>query len=73
LSQTYVDTDTHAGNDEDTIKVAPKKEGKDKNGTIKLKKPPPKHKLPGNWRDGSVIDGNRCRILPYRLCADTNR
>jgi SAGA-associated factor 73 len=43
--------------DDDTIKVASKKEGKDKAGTIKLKKPAPKHKLPGNWRDGSVIDG----------------
>ncbi|EHK97148.1 hypothetical protein M7I_7102 [Glarea lozoyensis 74030] len=49
------------GNDEDTIKVAPKKEGKDKNGTIKLKKPAPKHKLPGNWRDGSVIDDEKKR------------
>jgi hypothetical protein len=45
--------------DESTIKVAPtKKEPKDKpNGTIKLKKPAPKHNKPGNWRDGSVIDG----------------
>jgi SAGA-associated factor 73 len=41
-----------------TIKVAPKKEGKDKpSTTIKLKKPAPKHNKPGNWRDGSVIDG----------------
>jgi hypothetical protein len=45
--------------DESTIKVAPtKKEPKDKpNGTLKLKKPAPKHNKPGNWRDGSVIDG----------------
>jgi SAGA-associated factor 73 len=47
-----------ASDDESTIKVAPKKETKDKpNGTIKLKKPAPKHNKPGNWRDGSVIDG----------------
>ena len=45
--------------DEDTIKVAPKKDNKDKSngGTIKLKKPPPKHKNPGNWREGNIIDG----------------
>lgn len=36
----------------------PKKDNKDKLiGTIKLKKPPPKHNKPGNWREGSVIDG----------------
>merc|ERR1711939_1080190 len=47
-----------ASDDESTIKVAPKKETKDKpTGTIKLKKPPPKHNKPGNWRDGSVVDG----------------
>lgn len=47
-----------ASDDENTIKVAPKKDTKDKpNGTIKLKKPAPKHNKPGNWRDGSVIDG----------------
>ncbi|KAH8801480.1 SCA7, zinc-binding domain-containing protein [Xylogone sp. PMI_703] len=46
--------------DESTIKVAPKKDLKDKpNGTIKLKKPPPKHNKPGNWRDGSVIDNEK--------------
>ncbi|KAJ9154752.1 SAGA-associated factor 73 [Pleurostoma richardsiae] len=44
--------------DEATIKVASKKAAKDKaNGVIKLKKPPPKHSKPGNWKDGSVIDG----------------
>ncbi len=43
--------------DEGTIKVASKKDPKDKsNGVIKLKKPAPKHKLPGNWKDGSIID-----------------
>ncbi len=47
-----------ASDDENTIKVAPKKEAKDKpTGTIKLKKPAPKISKPGNWRDGSVIDG----------------
>lgn len=25
-------------------------------GTIKLKKPPPKHKLPGNWKEGTFVD-----------------
>lgn len=50
--------------DESTIKVAPKKESKDKpNGTIKLKKPAPKHSKPGNWRDGSVIDGMFCTVI----------
>ncbi|KAF4634648.1 hypothetical protein G7Y89_g3467 [Cudoniella acicularis] len=43
--------------EESTIKVAPKKDMKEKLiGTIKLKKPPPKHNKPGNWRDGSIID-----------------
>src|SRR5262245_54117239 len=43
---------------EETPKTTPKKEAKDKaNGTIKLKKAPPKHSKPGNWKDGSVIDG----------------
>ncbi|RDL34469.1 Uncharacterized protein BP5553_07597 [Venustampulla echinocandica] len=49
-----------ASDDDSTIKVAPKKENKDKLiGTIKLKKPPPKHNKPGNWRDGSVIDDDK--------------
>ena len=43
--------------DESTIKVAPtKKDGKEK--SIKLKKSAPKQSKPGNWRDGSVIDGS---------------
>ncbi len=43
--------------DEATIKVASKKDTKDKpNGVIKLKKPAPKHKSPGNWKEGSFID-----------------
>jgi hypothetical protein len=42
--------------DESTIKVAPtKKDGKEK--ALKLKKSAPKQNKPGNWRDGSVIDG----------------
>ena len=41
--------------EEATIKVASKKDPR--NGTIKLKKPPPKHNKPGNWRDGSVVEG----------------
>lgn len=47
--------------DESPVKVTPKKEVKDgvtrPNGTIKLKRPAPKHNKPGNWRDGSVVDG----------------
>ncbi|KAK1243074.1 hypothetical protein MKX07_003702 [Trichoderma sp. CBMAI-0711] len=38
-----------------TIKVASKKDLK--NATIKLKKSVPKHNKPGNWMDGSVVDG----------------
>lgn len=30
-----------------------------KGGTIKLKKQAPKHSKPGNWRDGSVVEGMR--------------
>ncbi|KAK0106746.1 hypothetical protein ONS96_004364 [Cadophora gregata f. sp. sojae] len=59
-----------ASDDESTIKVAPKKETKDKpTGTIKLKKPPPKHNKPGNWRDGSVVDGGPpdSSMRPYVL------
>lgn len=47
-------------NDNQTIKVASKKDNKDKpNGIIKLKKPAPKHNKPGNWREGSVIDEDK--------------
>lgn len=54
--------------DESTIKVLPKKDNKEKSssgsgGTIKLKKPVPKHNKPGNWRDGSVVEGMSSRIL----------
>ncbi|KAJ6439998.1 esterase [Purpureocillium lavendulum] len=42
---------------EQTIKVASKKDSK--SGTIKLKKPPPKHSKPGNWRDGSVVEDEK--------------
>lgn len=38
-----------------TIKVASKKDSK--TATIKLKKSVPKHNKPGNWMDGSVVDG----------------
>ncbi|KAJ4159250.1 uncharacterized protein LMH87_008158 [Akanthomyces muscarius] len=30
-----------------------------KGGTIKLKKAPPKHNKPGNWRDGSVVEDEK--------------
>ncbi|PHH79775.1 hypothetical protein CDD83_3829 [Cordyceps sp. RAO-2017] len=43
---------------EQTIKVASKKDIT-KPGTIKLKKPPPKHSKPGNWRDGSVVEDDK--------------
>jgi SAGA-associated factor 73 len=48
-----------ASEDESTIKVAPTKKGsKEKsNGIIKLKRPAPKHNKPGNWHDGSVVEG----------------
>jgi hypothetical protein len=53
--------------DESSVTVTPKKELKDgvirPNGTIKLRRPAPKHNKPGNWRDGSVVDGQSC--LPY--------
>lgn len=35
--------------------MASKKDNK--SGTIKLKKLPPKHSKPGNWRDGTVVEG----------------
>lgn len=54
-----------AGDEEQTIKVASKKDTK--NGAIKLKKPPPKHNKPGNWMDGSVLEGKLSRALPPRL------
>lgn len=47
--------------DESTIKVAStKKDGKEKG--LKLKKSAPKQTKPGNWRDGSVIDGSLSNI-----------
>ncbi|KAJ0284525.1 hypothetical protein COL940_004085 [Colletotrichum noveboracense] len=47
-------------NDEQTIKVASKKDTKNQsNGPIKLKKPAPKYSKPGNWREGSVIDDDK--------------
>lgn len=43
------------GGEEQTIKVASKKDTKI--GPIKLKKKAPKHKLPGNWMEDSIVDG----------------
>ncbi|KAK7403611.1 SAGA complex subunit Sgf73 [Neonectria punicea] len=55
--------------DDQTIKVASKKDAK--NATIKLKKPPPKYSKPGNWRDGSVIEGTVTgRVAARDLRAD---
>ncbi|KAG6042005.1 hypothetical protein E4U41_007101 [Claviceps citrina] len=48
------DAESRKGN-EQTIKVASKKDN-NKTGTIKLKKLPPKHSKPGNWRDGCVVE-----------------
>ncbi|PHH72648.1 hypothetical protein CDD82_5863 [Ophiocordyceps australis] len=45
-----------APDSEQTIKVASKKDSAAKFGAIKLKKLPPKHSKPGNWRDGSVVE-----------------
>ena len=57
---------SHGADEEATIKVASKKDVKDAkaNGVIKLKKPAPKHKLPGNWKDGSLIDRTSARPAP---------
>jgi hypothetical protein len=58
--------------DESTIKVAPtKKDGKEK--AIKLKKSAPKQSKPGNWRDGSVIDGTCSAIDSQPHAAGRNR
>ncbi|EQK99276.1 hypothetical protein G6O67_003923 [Ophiocordyceps sinensis] len=46
---------------EQTIKVASKKDAN--TGSIKLKKPPPKHSKPGNWRDGSVVEDDKKRMV----------
>lgn len=46
-----------ASEDETTIKVAPKKDLKD--GKLKLKRPKQKITNPGNWRDSSIVDGER--------------
>jgi len=52
-----------ASDDDSTIKVAPKKVAKDKPaGKIKLKTPAPKQNKPGNWRDGSVIEGLSSKV-----------
>ncbi|KAM6526322.1 SAGA complex subunit Sgf73 [Fusarium solani] len=48
-------SDARKGED-GTIKVASKKK---KNGVVKLKKLPPKHSKPGNWRDGSVAEDKK--------------
>ncbi|KXH59373.1 hypothetical protein CNYM01_09854 [Colletotrichum nymphaeae SA-01] len=47
-------------NDEQTIKVASKKDPKNKpDGPIKLKKPAPKYNKPGNWREGSIVEEDK--------------
>ncbi|KAK5988771.1 SAGA-associated factor 73 [Cladobotryum mycophilum] len=55
------DPESRKGDDQ-TIKVASKKDKR--TGTIKLKKPPPKHTKPGNWMDGSIIDDEKKKITP---------
>lgn len=54
-------TTQHAGTKE-TGKASVKKDTK--GGTIKLKKQAPKHNKPGNWRDGSVVEG----MSSARIC-----
>ncbi|OAA54095.1 saga complex component [Niveomyces insectorum RCEF 264] len=64
--------------EEATIKVASKKDGKDggggsaakaRGGIIKLKKPPPKHKQPGNWKEGAFVDQDKKRISKQNIPA----
>jgi SAGA-associated factor 73 len=55
------DADSRKGGDQ-TIKVTSKKDAKNIN--IKLKKVPPKHSKPGNWKDGSVVDGMAAPLTP---------
>lgn len=59
-----VDTSAPVGSDDEggTVKVTPRKEIRP-NGTIKLKRPAPKHNKPGNWRDGSVVDGMSTPVI----------
>ncbi|KAL3291943.1 peroxisomal adenine nucleotide transporter 1 [Colletotrichum asianum] len=62
VNQTLLDlaNQNPVSNDEQTIKVASKKDTKNQsNGPIKLKKPAPKYSKPGNWREGSVIDDDK--------------
>lgn len=68
--------------EEGTIKVASKKDGKDSkdskdggsasksSGIIKLKKPPPKHKQPGNWKEGTFVDRKSDPSLTLSFCFD---
>lgn len=60
LCHTRGSTTDISPDEEATIKVASGKNAKERqlsNGIIKLKKPAPKHSKPGNWKDGSLIDG----------------
>lgn len=58
-------TPKHKLEEDTTIKVASKKDGTApgsgalKNGIIKLKKLPPKHKQPGNWKEGAFVDQDK--------------
>lgn len=56
---------------EQTIKVASKKDAKA--NIIKLKKPPPKHSKPGNWRDGSVVEGAPPRAVAVVVVGPRSR
>ncbi|EFW99252.1 saga complex component [Grosmannia clavigera kw1407] len=59
--------------DEETIKVASKKDGAagsaPKNGVIKLKKLPPKHKQPGNWKEGTFVDQEKKKAAKSNIPA----
>ncbi|OWP01153.1 hypothetical protein B2J93_1061 [Marssonina coronariae] len=56
---------SHVSDDESTIKVAPSRKDK----IIKLKKPAPRYSKPGDWRNGSIVDGGPPRngMRPYVL------
>ncbi|KAI9167329.1 SAGA-associated factor 73 [Paramyrothecium foliicola] len=56
LNSMAPDAESRKGDDQ-TIKVASKKGSK--MGSIKLKKPLPKHNKPGNWMDGSIVDEDK--------------
>ncbi|PBP27070.1 esterase [Diplocarpon rosae] len=59
---------SHASDDESTIRVVPSRRDK----LIKLKKPAPRYNRPGDWRNGSIVDGGPPKngMRPYKKGAD---